>query len=157
MKSNLFVFGVVILFICCTKKIGTDPESAYSDDALFDSAQSTNYYYYKNSGNLLSGANGPHGTFKLRFNSTAFLALTDSGRLPLNGKFAEGSFVVKDVYKAGALDMYAYMYKHNNTWLWGEVFVNGKFQNRKKDGPTVCAGCHSQSGNRDQVVSFKYY
>jgi hypothetical protein len=158
MKTRFFLLSIFICVLGCTKKVGFDPETPYSDNSLFDSTQHTDYYYYKNnSTSLLSGSNGPHGTFKLRFNSIAWKALTDSGRLPANAKFPEGSFIVKDVYKNGSIDIYAYMYKHGNTWLWGEVFSNGKFQYTKKDGPSVCASCHSQSGNRDMAVSFKFY
>jgi hypothetical protein len=159
MKYIVLFIGTLISVISCSKKVGTNPELAYSDLALFDSTQNSNYYYYKNnSANLLGGgSNGPHGAFKLRFNSVAHIALTDSGKLPLNKKFPEGSFIVKDVYKNGTIDNYAYMYKHNGSWLWGEVSAAGKFFYTAKDGPTVCAGCHSQSGNRDMAVSFKFY
>lgn len=155
-KTAFIIFSIFLF--SCTKKVGNNPEVAYSDRALFDSAQSENYKYYKNDPViLLSGAHGPHGTFKLRFNSIAYAALTDNGKLPVNTKFPEGSFLVKDIYKNGAVDIYAYMYKRNGSWLWGEAHANGKFLYTAKDGPTSCVGCHSQSGNRDQVVAFNFY
>lgn len=157
MRQLIFIF-ITLFFYACTKKVGTDPEVAYSDRALFDSATSTNYYYFKNnSSNLLSGVHGPHGNFKLRFNSIAYKMLTDSNRIPKGVKFPNGSFIVKDVYKNGAVNIYAYMYKHNGNWLWGEAESNGKFLFTAKDGAKSCVGCHSQTGNRDQVVAFHFY
>lgn len=100
---------------------------------------------------------GPHGIFKLRFNSIAYAMLTDSGRLPKGKKFPEGSFIVKDVYKNGGLYLYAYMYKHSGKWLWGEVEPSGNFLYKKADGEKVCLGCHSQSAHRDNAVVFKFY
>lgn len=158
MRSALSIIVFIFLFFSCTKKVGTNPELAYSDLALFDSTQNQNYKYYKNDPNtLLSGVHGPHGTFKLRFNSVAYSALTDNGKLPVNTKFPEGSFLVKDIYKNGVVDIYAYMYKRNGSWLWGEAHSNGKFLFTAKDGPASCVGCHSQSGNRDLAVAFNFY
>ncbi|MBA3664329.1 MAG: hypothetical protein H0W61_08995 [Bacteroidetes bacterium] len=158
MKQAILIIFILLGVFSCSKKVGTNPDLAYSDNALFDSTHNSNYNYYQNNpGNLLSGTNGPHGTFKLRFNTIAYNALTSNGKLPLNSKFPEGSFLVKDVYKNGVLDIYAYMYKRNGDWLWGEVHSDGKFIAKIKDGPSVCAGCHSQSGNRDQVLTFNFY
>lgn len=160
-KTYTLLFSTVIICItlfCCTKKVGKNPLLAYTDLALFDSASHQNYKYYKNKPDtLLSGIHGPHGTFKLRFNSIAYTVLTDGGKLPVGSTFPEGSFIVKDVYKNNQIDIYAYMYKHNNTWLWGEVKSNGTFISKIKDGQNVCLGCHSQMGNRDLVVAFNFY
>lgn len=158
MKQFVLICFSLLLIISCTKKVGADLEGAYSDAALFDSAHHQNYTYYKNDSlTLLPGTHGPHGTFKLRFNSIAYRALIDTGKLPVKGKFPDGSFLVKDVYKNGVLDIYAYMYKRNGNWLWGEVHSNGKFEYRIKDGAAVCLGCHTQPGNRDNAVSFNFY
>ena len=148
---------IVLLIHSCAKDVGRNPELPYDDLSLLDSAKSTNYYYYKGKDTLYSGKHGPHGTFKIRFNATAFVALTDSGRLPKNKKFAEGSFLVKDVYKDGNLYLYAYMYKRNGKWLWGEVEPSGKFHFKISDGASVCLGCHSQNGHRDNAVLFNFY
>lgn len=158
MLLRYFVLVYILLVVSCSKKVGTNPELAYSDSALFDSTQNSNYQYYKNNPSLLlSGVHGPHGTFKLRFNSIAYKALTDSAKLPLNTKFPNGSFLVKDVYKNGAIDIYAYMYKRNGNWLWGEVQSNGKFLFKAVDGAKACVGCHSQTGHRDNTLVFKFY
>lgn len=149
---------ISLIFTFCTKKIGTNPALAYSDGALLDSATNTIHKYYKNDPiTLLSGSNGPHGNFKLRFNNIAFSKLTDNGKLPKLAIFPEGSLIVKDIYKNGNLALYAYMYKHNNSWIWGEAESNGKFLFTAKDGQTSCVGCHNQTGNRDQVVTFNFH
>jgi hypothetical protein len=154
----LSFFILAVALYSCTKKVGTNPELAYSDGALLDSAIQGNYKYYKNDpASLLSGSNGPHGTFKLRFNPIAYAALTSGGKLPVNGKFPEGSFVVKDVYKNGLIEVYAYMYKRDGNWLWGEAHADRKFIATARDGPSACVPCHSQTGNRDLVASFNFY
>lgn len=161
MKLKLSLCVLAPLFILsCTKKVASNPELAYSDGALYDSAsKSTNYKYYQNDPStvLAAGGNSPHGTFKLRFNSIAYAALTAGGKLPVGGTFPEGSFLVKDVYSGSNLNIYAYMYKHNGNWLWGEVKSNGEFLYYAKDGPAVCVGCHSQTGNRDLVTTFQFH
>jgi hypothetical protein len=147
----------LILFISCTNK-NLSPRLPYSDEALLDSASNKNYKYYKNKPDTLwSGIHGPHGTFKLRFNSVAYKALTDAGKLPVGSVFPEGSFIIKDVYKDNAISFYAWMYKRKSAWIWGEAFTNGEFIIRAKDGQNSCAGCHSQTGNRDLAVTFKFY
>lgn len=156
-KLKIITCFFLVISISCTKKVGTNPELAYSDLALLDSTKNQNYKYYKNKDSLLSGTHGPHGPFKLRFNSIAFKALTDNGKLPAAAKFPEGSFIVKDIYKNGSIDIYAYMYKRNGNWLWGEAHSNGKFVATIVDGPSVCQGCHSQTGHRDNVVAFNFY
>ena len=107
---------------------------------------------YKNDGvTLLSGAHGPHGTFKLRFNNVAFKALTDNGKLPVGVQFPEGSLIIKDIYKENDLTLYAFMYKKSGSWLWAEVKPDKKVQHGVNDNSGVCTGCHSQTGNRDLV------
>ncbi len=157
MKTKALLLSVLAFLFCCTKKVGNDPQLGYRDKALFDSTQNLTYKFYKNKDTLLSGAHGPHGTFKLRFNSIAYNVLTDNGKLPVNGVFPEGSFVVKDIYKNGSIDIYAYMYKHNGSWLWGEAHADGKFAVTAKYGATSCVPCHSQAGNRNLVVAFNFY
>jgi len=157
MKIKFTIIICLGILIACTKKVGTNPDIAFSDKALLDSTKNSNYKYYKNKDSILAGTHGPHGPFKLRFNSIAYKVLTDNGKLPVNGKFPEGSFIVKDVIKNGSISIYAYMFKHNGGWLWGEAEANGKFLFTAKDGATSCLGCHSQGGNRDNVVAFNFY
>jgi hypothetical protein len=148
----------LFLMLACAKKVGTNPDLAYSDLSLLDSARNTNHTYYKNDpAQVLNAAgNSPHGSFKLRFNSVAFKALTDNNKLPVNGKFPEGSLVIKDVLVNGTIGVYAYMFKRNGAWLWGEAQSDGKFLYTQNNA-AVCTGCHGQAGNRDLVLSFNYH
>ena len=87
MKYLITFFILVIILISCTKKVGKNPETAYSNFALFDSINASGFTYYKNDPNtFLPGTNGPHGPYKLRFNKIGFNALTDNGELPAGGK-----------------------------------------------------------------------
>lgn len=157
-KLNIVFLVVSLVLIYCTKKQGTNPSLAFNDAALLDSCKQSNYRYYKNdSATLLSGAAGPHGTFKLRFNAIASAALTDNGKLPLGKVFPEGSMLIKDVYSGGAVSLYAFMYKKAGSWLWAEVKPSGQVLYSVAKNPGVCTGCHSQSGNRDLAVSFNFY
>lgn len=160
MTRLFFTTGIVLVaaLIACTKKQGTNPALAFSDKALLDSCRQENLPYYKNDPNsLLSGSSGPHGTFKLRFNAIANKALTDNGKLPVSGSFPEGSLIVKDIYSGGSISLYAFMYKRGGSWLWGEIAPNGNILYSVNKNPSTCTGCHSQTGQRDLVVSFNFY
>ena len=155
--TSLFVVLLIVL-VCCTKKQGKNPALAYTDLPLLDSCSQSYHKYYKNDAtSLLSGAHGPHGTFKLRFNAIAFKALTNNGKLPVGGSFPEGSLIIKDIYNGGNLSLYAFMYKKSGSWLWAEIKPNKEVLHSINDKETVCTGCHSQSGNRDLAVSFNFY
>lgn len=145
------------LFYSCTKDQGINPELAFSDRALYDSCRNLSAFtYYKNDpAAVYSGVHGPHGAFKLRFNHTAYAALTDNGKLPANKTFPDGSLIVKDVQSNG---QYALMYKKTGSWLWAEINADGSvaFSTTKEPNAT-CISCHSQSGQRDLAVSFAFY
>ena len=158
MRSIFTASFLMLILSSCTKQKGKNPSLAYSDGALYDSCATKEHYYYKNDPNiLLSGAAGPHGTFKLRFNSIALKALTDNGKLPVSGTMPEGSMIIKDVYRNGNLALYAFMYKKSGSWLWAEIKANKTVEHSVTKNPFVCTDCHSQQGNRDLVVSFKVY
>ncbi|MES2681753.1 MAG: hypothetical protein V4635_17795 [Bacteroidota bacterium] len=155
---SLLLTGVVILTLHCTKSVGKNPALAYTDAALLDSAKAGGQHYYKNDPmKLLSGANGPHGPFKLRFNAIAFKALQDSGSLPVKKLMPDGSLVVKDVYDNGQVSLYAIMYKLSGSWLWAEIKPSGEVHYSVNKDPGVCINCHSQAGNRDLLRTFSYY
>ncbi|MCE3258459.1 MAG: hypothetical protein K0S12_100 [Bacteroidetes bacterium] len=158
MNLKSVIFLSLLALFGCDKKVGTNPELAYSDLALLDSARNSNHKYYKNdpAAVLNAAGNSPHGSFKLRFNATAFQALTDNNKLPVNGKFPEGSLIVKDVLVNGSTGIYAYMFKRNGAWLWGEAQSDGKFLYTQNNA-AICSGCHNQPGHRDLVVSFNYH
>ncbi len=146
-----------MVFYSCRKDIGVNPLLAYSDKALLDSAKNeAAFTYYNNSpSTVYSGTNGPHGAFKLKFNKIAYAALTDNGKLPVGAQFPNGSFVVKEIPSNG---LYAFMYKKEGSWLWSEVNSDGSIiHSVNKDASAACISCHSQTGQRDLVVSFNFY
>ncbi len=114
MKSIFGIPFLLILVAHCTNK-NLSPRLPYSDNSLLDSTHNTNYNYYKNKPDtFLSGIHGPHGNFKLRFNSIAFKALSNNGKLPVGAQFPDGAFIVKDIYTNNTLATYAFMYKRNS-------------------------------------------
>ena len=161
--SKKQITTILFLLVCiasvlysCTKDIAKNPLLAYSDKALYDSCKNADAFtYYQNLPNTVySGANGPHGPFKLKFNKIAYAALTDNGKLPVGQQFPNGSLIVKEVQADG---LYALMYKKEGSWLWAEITANGDADYSVNKDPSVCTSCHSQSGQRDLVVSFNFY
>jgi hypothetical protein len=154
--SSLIVMISCILY-SCTKDQGINPELAFNDHALYDSCRNLSaFMYYKNDPvAIYSGVHGPHGAFKLRFNRTAYAALTDNGKLPTNKKFPDGSLIVKEIQSNG---QFALMYKKNSSWLWAEINADGSVAfSTTKEPQATCISCHSQSGQRDLAVSFNFY
>ncbi len=127
---------ILSIFYSCTKDIAKNPLLAYSDKALFDSCKNEiAFMYYKNaSGTVYSGANGPHGAFKLRFNKIAASVLTDNGKIPAGQVFPNGSMIVKDVQSNG---LYALMYKRTGSWLWAEINADGSTEYSVNKDPSV--------------------
>jgi hypothetical protein len=153
-----FYFTGILLY-ACTKDKGRDPELAYRDKALLDSAKNQPIFtYYKNKDSVYAGNSAsPHGSFKLKFNKTARNVLTDNGKLPVGTKFPDGSMIVKEVWRNNAVSLYSLMYKHNQQWLWAEIEPEGNVHYSVKKDPSVCTNCHSQTGHRDLVMSFYFY
>jgi hypothetical protein len=156
---RLFIFLLISSLMSCTKDKGVNPELAYKDYSLLDSCKNTSaFVYYKNDPvTVYSGNTGAHGSFKLKFNKTAYAALTDNGKLPLNSKFPERSMVVKEVLSGNNINFYAFMYKYKGSWLWGEVKPNGDVLFSVEKSPSLCINCHQQTGNRDLVDVFIFY
>lgn len=163
MKNVFYV--IFSLFFCfvinysCKKDKGKNPELAYSDKALLDSClNEAAFVYYKNdAGAVLSGIHGPHGSFKLKFNKIATAVLTDAGKIPAGYVFPEGSMVVKQIMNGNTIVFYAFMYKYNGSWLWGEAKPNRDLVHGVNDNASICTSCHQQTGNRDWVTSFHFY
>ena len=161
-KSILFAFTLVILMAVvysCTKDKGRNPALAYTDFALRDSCEtSAAFVYYKNDPSAVySGSNGPHGTFKLKFNHKAYSQLTDGGKLPVGSVFTDGSMVVKEIVSGGKLTKYALMYKLKGAWLWAEFTPDLVKDLSVNDNSSLCTSCHSQAGNRDLVNTFSFH
>lgn len=159
--SVAFIIFCAVLTACvcysCTKEQGLNPLLAYNDRALYDSCKNTAAFkYYKNNpAAIYSGAHGPHGAFKLRFNTLAYAVLTDNGKLPVNTTFPDGSMIVKDIQNNG---QYALMYKKTGSWLWAEINADGSVAfSTSKEPNAACVSCHSQSGQRDLALSFNFY
>lgn len=158
-SHSIICLGFMAVVYSCTKEVAKNPELAFADKALYDSCRNVSALkYYKNKDTVYqvhSSSNSPHGAFKLKFNAKAYAALTDNGKLPAGKKFPEGSMAIKQVQSNG---MYAFMYKRNSAWLWGEVYADGTTAfSVNKDPKIACINCHSQSGQRDFVVSFAFY
>ena len=158
-RPTAIIAFIIILIACvfysCTKDVAKNPLLAYSDKALLDSSKSTTaFIYYKNDASTLyPGTTGTHSSFKLKFNKIAATVLTDNGRIPVGQQFPNGSFIVKEMQTG----LNAFMYKKEDSWLWAEVYSNGDiFYSVNKDSQP-CISCHSQSGNRDLVVTFNFY
>jgi len=157
MNSIKFMVAALplLLNMSCKKDKGFDLAKApYTDLAILDSAKNTPYAFKQNA--LQTGTNGPHGTYKLRFNSVAHQVLDSVGFLPQNKSFPEGSIISKEVYKDGKLELYAIMHKLDGAWRWGELEPNGTIIYRMTNDLRICTSCHEQGGNRDMVLTFKY-
>lgn len=151
---------ILAIVFACTKDKGRNPALAYTDFGLRDSCRNgAAFVYYKNDpGIVYPGTNGPHGTFKLKFNHQAYSQLIDNGKLPLSAKFTSGSMIVKEVVSGGNLIEYAVMYKLNDSWIWAEFTPDLKTIKHSVNSPaSVCTGCHSQAGNRDFVTTFIFH
>ncbi|MCX6273919.1 MAG: cytochrome P460 family protein [Bacteroidetes bacterium] len=160
MKKYILLSGIValsVISIQSCKKDKTDPDA---DNKLYSEATASGFTKYQNDTLLSAASPSPHGSFKLRFNSTAAAALDSTGELPSGNTFPYGSVIVKDVYNGTDLKLYAVMKKDpsssnsGNGWLWAEFNPDGSvvFSTGKKgDG---CVSCHSGSPNRDLTRTF---
>jgi hypothetical protein len=94
----------------------------------------------------------PHGKVRVYFNKASYDALkADAVPLPV------GSMIVKDLFNADGATVYGYavMVKTSETsWTWWEAFTSN-FDSPASFGvdTPVCTGCHSGSGNKDQVLT----
>lgn len=160
-KQLLFLSFIFILissiFYSCTKDIGKNPLLGYGDKPLFDSCKKADgLYYYKGSSAVIANdpaAGSPHGSFKLKFNSIANSMLTDGGMIPAGQVFPNGSMVIKETTSG----LYAFLYKREGSWLYGEVNQqSGKVVHSVSAEPSICTGCHNFA-SRDHVISFDFY
>ena len=154
------ISGFILLFVfSCKNKI----DSAPLDDELYAAARENGYRYYEGTPSITNGAgDSPHGFMRVRFNSTAQLALDANGKLPQGAKFPAGSVIVKEVYTSlnGEIKEYAVMKKESNSsltaggYVWAEFESDGKVKfsaAKKGDG---CVSCHQGGNNRDLVRTF---
>jgi len=125
-----------------------------------------NFTWYKGDDSILpSSKSTAHAKyFRVRFNAIANAALTDTFKLPVNGKFPEGSIIVKEVIDSPIfpVKLFAIMMKDSTSahaskgWVWAELYPNGNnYISAKKKG-TDCTGCHGFQ-SRDYVRLFNLF
>lgn len=94
----LYVCGII--FLSCVNHSIDDPSIEPTTDAsLFEEAISPGYTFYQNGNILQATSPSPHGQFKLRINDIAGSVLDNTGELPVNGRFPNGSILVKEAYQ----------------------------------------------------------
>jgi Cytochrome P460 len=152
---------VVILFKSCVDHDISDPEIVdATDESLFNEANESGYTYYQSGNTISPAAQSPHGTYKLRFNSTALQALDGNSELPENGQFPNGSILVKEVYQNSTLSILAVMKKAptdasaGDGWLWAEYRPDGSSAFSITAKGNGCISCHNDTPNRDLVRTF---
>lgn len=151
-KALILSISLMTIVSCQKKKL---------NEELYDAAKATDLQFYKNKDTLYSGAGGsPHGSFKLKFNSTAVSSLGADGKLPVGAEFSNGSVIVKEVYSGGELTFYVVMKKDSESkfqgenWVWGEYKPNGDVAYSVSDKGSSCISCHSAGVSRDLTRSF---
>ena len=160
MKTTLLFFGIAALIVVSSQSCKKDKTDTDADNALFSEISASGYTYYQN-GNVLNGVSpSPHGSFKLRFNATAFAALDSTGELPSGNSFPSGSIIVKEIQSGAAISLFAVMKKDPGSgnsgsgWLWAEFKPDGSTVVSTGEKGSGCVGCHSGSPNRDLTRTF---
>lgn len=160
MKKTIIIITFILTSIIIIQSCKKDKTDTDQENSLYSEITTSGYTYYK-SGNLLSGVSpSPHGSFKLRFNTTALAALDSTGELPIGSSFPTGSIIVKDIFNGSNISLYAVMKKDPSNknagsgWIWAEFNPDGSvFFNTNKKGSS-CTGCHSGSPSRDLTRTF---
>jgi hypothetical protein len=160
LPCGFFMAMIALVVLSCHH----DRDSAFADHELYlETAGLTGYTYYEGTpGISASLGNSPHGFERIRFNQVAFAALDTAGQLPPGGTFPRGAVIVKEVYSAldGALTAYAVMKKDPASpsagagYIWAEFDAAGKVLVSMSSKGSSCISCHSQTPNRDLVLSF---
>lgn len=158
MKNRYFALVVLLLFGCgptgagSKLKVGNDGAEIEVSHAGIRTYMTGGAYrsWMAEPAVHESSQNSPHGKVRVYFNNTSYEGLK-ANTLPL----AVGSMIVKDLFQADGVTLsgYAVMMKTSaSSWTWWEAFTNNL------DSPIVfgvdtatCRGCHSQTGNQDQV------
>lgn len=160
MKKIIYYSSIITLVIVFMQSCKKDKANTDADNQLYSESTAAGYTFYQSGALLPAASPSPHGSFKLRFNSTALAALDSTGELPSGASFPNGSIIVKDVYSGNNVSLYAVMKKDpsnsnaGNGWLWAEFNTDGSAAfsiSKKGDG---CISCHSGTPNRDLVRTF---
>lgn len=162
-RNNVFISLSLTLCIGFTS---CDKEKASLDSVFYNEIKSPKgFIYYKGDETILpsSGASAHLPYFRVRYNSQAYVALTDNGKLPIGASFQEGAVVVKELYSSltGELKMLAVMKKSNKDeaaqgWLWAEYNADGSVVVSANDKGTACISCHS-TNSRDMNRLFDLF
>lgn len=154
MKSYLIISIIITLFLLprCTKDRAGVP--FLSDKNIFNLANDiTNRNYYMAGATISPLGNSPHGNFKLWLNDMAASVLDGSDELPIGQTFPDSSLIVKQILTTEIVQL-AVMYKLSSTWYWAEYTPSGEVVYGIGQGGASCIGCHSQTGNRDNTVTY---
>ena len=173
LKRLITLFFLCLLVACTKEKETITPvvttETKTSDQLLFEKAKSVvDFKWFENADSLYKKSSGSgHGQafFKTRFNEIAASVLDSNGRMVDGNVFANGSLIVKELYKdAQTLDLYAILYKDSKNvdadakgWVWGYLRPDGNVAVSASKKGTSCISCHSQTGNIDYVLMNKFY
>ncbi len=163
MKNVVLVFAILSTVIVVLHSCRKDHGETDIDKLLFLTVKDTGYTYYQNGSVLAGAAASPHGSFKLRFNTTAQSVLDASGELAAGSSFPTGSVIVKEIMEGGAISLYAIMQKDptnqyaESGWLWAEIKPNGTASFTAAKRGSGCVGCHGETPNRDFIRTFDFH
>lgn len=155
--------AVVVFAILCAGMMACKKRKEEKlNESLFNETVNTSFSYYRGIDSVYTAAGGsPHGSFKLKFNSTAAAALTDNGRLPAGQEFPDGSLILKEVNSGSGATLYVVMKKDKESkfrsegdWVWAEYGVDGEAVYSAGKKGESCTGCHTTGTSRDFVRSF---
>lgn len=154
------VFVLVMLKSCVNHEIGDSTLEPVTDASLFEEANESGFTYYANGSILPAVSPSPHGSFKLRFNSIAATVLDNTGELPANGSFPEGSVVVKEAYQNNLLNQLVVIKKIPTDpnaaggWVWANYLLDGTATISIQEKGSHCVNCHGDTPNRDLLRTF---
>jgi hypothetical protein len=156
----LFALTGIVLDACTRQK----SEAITADRQLYEEAAAyTQLKFFPNTPatKFNSGlANKAHGdSILVRVNAIALASIDAVNKKPVNGNFADGALIVKQVYnKAGDLEVLAVMKKKTgaggNNWLWAEYEPGGNVKFSATANAVVCTSCHASG--KDNVRIFDY-
>lgn len=156
-----------IVVACKKESVQETSKTMVEPTPLFEEITTlSNYTFYQGDSSIVpSSPQSAHNAFfRVRFNAIAAAALTDNGKLPVNGTFPEGSIIVKDLYNSqtGNVVLYSVLKKDSssmnstNGWLWVEYEANGNMIYKITNKGNGCVSCHS-TNHRDNVRLFDLF
>ena len=168
------IVSIIILFVTISGILAMSAckkeETAEGiDKELYDMAQNTSgFTWYKNSNAFLDRSSGSGHNFpflRTRYNSTAANQLDSIGKIKTDASFAEGSFIVKELYNGdNSLARYAMLYKKPNDanadangWIWGYINADGSVAVTATEKGNQCINCHTQTDNIDYMLMNKFF